>query len=84
MINRSYKAEGVEDLSHISSENVIKTERKYIIYLSLLIFAIFTIINLILYVKLPPQVYIHFGLTGNPEVANNTSETFLLLKQLQL
>jgi len=49
-----------------------------------LIFAISTTINLILYVKLLPQVYIHSGLTGNPDVANNTSETFPLLEQLQL
>jgi|GEM_PF-221279 len=65
--NRSYKVKEVGDLNHINSKNAIKTEKKYVIYLSLLIFAISTIINLILYIKLPPQVYIHFGLTGNPD-----------------
>ncbi|HHW58524.1 MAG TPA: hypothetical protein GXX15_12985 [Clostridia bacterium] len=65
--NRSYKVEEVGDLNHINSKNAIKTEKKYVIYLSVLIFAISTVINLILYVKLPPQVYIHFGLTGNPD-----------------
>ncbi|EGD49883.1 hypothetical protein TheetDRAFT_3308, partial [Thermoanaerobacter ethanolicus JW 200] len=64
--NRSYKVKEVGDLNHINSKMPLKL-KKYVIYLSLLIFAISTIINLILYIKLPPQVYIHFGLTGNPD-----------------